>query len=73
MEIYDLLCVLAHGLAGALTAILCFVNPVSAVLAFLIFLIYEIDEDWHKRDEAYRDFLIYGLGFFITSALKIII
>jgi hypothetical protein len=59
--------------AGFLTAFFSFVNPVAAVMMFLTFIIYELDEDWHLSDKAFRDILEYGIGLYVGAVVYTII
>lgn len=64
---------IAHFLAGLLTAHTSFYNPLLSVLMFIIFLIYELDEDWHIKDRAYRDILQYAVGLYLYAVVSIYI
>ena len=58
----------AHYLAGILTCfsyILCWVLPVIGLVSFIT---YELNEDRHLTDQAYKDILEYLVGFFVTVA-----
>jgi len=33
----------------------------------ILFIVYEVDEDWHLSDEAFRDILEFTIGLYITS------
>lgn len=55
-----------HALAGFLTALAVKVHPVLAGLCFGTFLIYEMDQEWHKDDWLDEEFSEYGLGLFIA-------
>lgn len=61
----------AHLLAGLLTAHTSFHNPLLSVLMFIVFLIYELDEDWHIKDRAYRDILQYAVGLYLYAIMYI--
>lgn len=63
---------LVHYLAGLLTGLTAFINSLLAILTFISFLVYELDEDWHIRDKAYRDIKIYALGLYTVAIYKII-
>ncbi len=63
---------LTHIISGLITSLTTQINPALATLLFIIFIIYELDEDWHIRDKAYRDLLEYGIGLYI-GALAILI
>ena len=38
----------------------------------ILFLAYEVDEDWHISDEAFHDILEFMVGFFVAVAGLII-
>lgn len=60
---------LAHYVAGAITAIATTINPIAAIIGFLGFIIYEVDEDWHLNDKAFHDIKEYMIGYFATLTL----
>jgi len=60
---------LSHVLYGVLTV---FVPPYLAPIFAILFVIYELDEDWHISDEAYRDILDYMIGLSVASVIRII-
>ena len=53
-----------HVLAGVLTSIASFLNPTLAILTFVGFIIYELDESWHLSDQAFQDILEYLIGLY---------
>ena len=55
---------LAHVVAGVLTSVASFLNPTLAVLMFVGFIIYELNEDWHLSDESFQDILEYLIGLY---------
>ena len=59
----DILFSLAHIVFGFLASVSVLINPVLTVINFLIFLMYELDQQWTIRDEAYQELSEYGLGF----------
>jgi hypothetical protein len=56
----------AHYLVGVLVAMSSLVNWVLPLTGIIFFLTYELDEDWHLYDQAYRDILEAMIGFFIA-------
>lgn len=54
-KLYGFLTDLSHMLLGVLIVVLTKVNPLASILLFISFVIYELDEDWHISDSAYRD------------------
>ena len=63
---------LAHYYGGFLSGLCCLFNPVLSVLATGVFLIYELDEDWHISDEAFRDIREYLLGLFAAMIAVVV-
>ena len=53
---------LAHVAFGFLTALAVKVSPFLSLIAFLVFIIYELDEQYMIRDQGYRDISEYGFG-----------
>jgi len=56
-KLYGFLTDLSHVLLGVLIVVLTKVNPLTSILLFISFVIYELDEDWHISDYAYGDIL----------------
>ncbi|RLE85889.1 MAG: hypothetical protein DRJ96_03860 [Thermoprotei archaeon] len=65
--LYSMLCNLSHFLAGCITAIVSTRHPLLSALLFLAFIIYEVNEDWHLSDNAYKDIFVYALGLYVTA------
>jgi len=63
---------LAHLLGGLLAGLASMFNPALSVLATVVFLIYELDEDWHISDEAFRDIKEYLIGLFISLIIVVV-
>jgi len=59
----DILFTLAHITFGFLASVSVLISPVLTIINFLIFLTYEMDQEWNIRDEAYHEISEYGLGF----------
>jgi len=55
---------LGHGAFGLLMALIVLFEPVLTVVGFILFLIYEFDEEWHLHDEAYEEIreALYGFS-----------
>jgi hypothetical protein len=62
-----------HFFAGVLTAYTSFYNIVLSILMFIAFMLYELDEDWHIRDQAYKDILVYAIGLYMYAFAHILI
>ena len=54
---------LAHFTFGLLSSLSVIVNPVLTIISFLIFLSYELDEEWKIKDTGYIEILQFGVGF----------
>lgn len=54
----------SHMSAGILTILGGLVAPIVGVLLFVGFMIYELNEDWHISDQAFRDILEYCIGMY---------
>lgn len=72
-KIWKRLTFLSHFVSGMLTAAMSIYSVVLAILMFLVFLIYELNEDWHIKDEAWRDILSYGLGIYLMAVVFLIL
>jgi hypothetical protein len=62
---------IAHTMAGLLASLATFVNPVVGVVAVALFIIYELDEEWHLEDESYRDIAEFATGYYAGILLKL--
>jgi len=60
---------ISHVLYGVLTV---FVPMHLAPILAVMFIVYELDEDWHISDQAYRDILDYMIGLSIASIIRIV-
>jgi len=72
MKLYDLICLLSHVFFGFLCSISVVVSPVLSILAFLIFLVYELNQDWRLADYAYQEFREFGIGFALGTVTMFI-
>ncbi len=55
---------IAHYLVGVLIAGGALAHWTLPLIGTALFLVYEIDEDWHLYDQAYKDILEAAIGFF---------
>lgn len=62
----------AHYIAGILICLSSSISWVLPVIGTAMFLVYEIDEDWHLYDQAYHDILECMLGFFVAVGIFLI-
>jgi len=70
--IRDILFSLAHIIFGFLGSISVLINPILCVINFLIFLVYELDQDWRLHDYAYEELREYGFGFGLGVVVMLI-
>ncbi|MEM2196426.1 MAG: hypothetical protein QXH10_09235 [Ignisphaera sp.] len=62
---------LAHILYGFISALSITVHPVMPVLCLVLFIVYELDQEWHISDKAYDELAEYCIGFCIALTLLI--
>ena len=62
----------AHIIAGLIASLATFINPVVGVLATVLFVIYELDEEWHLKDESYKDILEFAVGYYVGIITKLV-
>jgi len=63
-----------HLLAGIITAMtIIYLSPVVGVIEFVVFLIYELNEDWHISDKAFIDILFYAIGLYAAAVILMIL
>jgi hypothetical protein len=60
---------LAHIVFGILTALVAVVSPVLSVLNTIVFIIYELNEEWHLEDASYKDILEFAIGLSIGEVI----
>ena len=68
----DIFYTLAHVTFGFLASVSVLISPILTVINFLIFLIYELDEEWNISDEAYEELREYGFGFGLGTVVMLI-
>lgn len=72
----NILTFLAHFLGGFLTSIFIFSPKIPLFLPiaiFILFVIYELDEDWHIKDKAYIDIRQFIYGLFVGGLIVMFI
>lgn len=57
----------AHYLVGIIISLSSLVHWTLPLVGFGLFVSYELNEDWHWGDEAYRDLLECCIGFFTAT------
>lgn len=65
--------VLAHFTFGLLSSLSVIVNPVLTIISFLIFLAYELNEEWKIKDTGYIEILQFGVGFACGMTILILL
>jgi len=53
---------IGHALFGFISTLAVLVHPVLPALSLALFIVYELDEEWHLNDEAYEEIREYGYG-----------
>ena len=63
-----------HLLAGVITvATIIYLSPVAGVIEFVVFIIYELNEDWHISDSAFIDILFYAIGLYAAAVILMLL
>ncbi|MEM4570939.1 MAG: hypothetical protein QXE66_06495 [Desulfurococcaceae archaeon] len=68
----NFLTTLAHVLFGFISTLSVIVHPVLPVLALIAFVIYELNEEWHLRDEAYDELAEFMAGMFTAMIMLLV-
>ena len=53
---------IAHIVFGVLTALVSVISPVLPIINTAIFVIYELDQEWHLKDAAYEELFEFAAG-----------
>jgi hypothetical protein len=56
---------IAHFASGLTSSLAVIVSPVLSVLGVILFLLYELDEDWRLGDYAYQEIMEFATGFYL--------
>lgn len=59
--------------AGIITILSVLLSPPISILLFAGFMIYELNEDWHISDQAFRDILEYCIGMYACAFIMLIL
>jgi len=68
----DIFYTLAHVTFGFLASVSVLISPVLTIVNFLIFLVYEMEQDWRLGDYAYQELREYGFGFGLGTVVMLI-
>ena len=71
--VWEKLCILSHVVAGFLSCIAVIINPILTIVSFLIFTLYEVNQQFHKNDYFDEEMLEYGIGFFIAITILLLL
>ncbi|MEM2352549.1 MAG: hypothetical protein QXT26_09095 [Thermoproteota archaeon] len=63
---------LAHVVFGLISALSVMIHPILPILTSLLFIIYELDEEWRLDDEAYDELKEYMVGVTIGITIMLI-
>jgi hypothetical protein len=63
---------LAHVVFGLLTALVSTISPILSIINTIIFIVYELNEEWHLDDEAYQEILEFSVGLAIGEIILIL-
>ena len=66
------ICILSHVVAGLISALAILISPVLTVVGFLVFTLYEMNQDFHKDDYFDEELMEYGIGFFLGIVVLLI-
>jgi hypothetical protein len=73
MTLHDLYRIALHLPIGLLVAFSAETYPVLSAILFLCLVVYELNEDWHLRNSAYKDILGALVGIFIGDIAILIL
>jgi hypothetical protein len=63
---------IGHALFGFLCALATQVNVALSIIGSILFLIYELDEEWRLGDEAYEEIAEFLYGFAAALTLLVV-
>jgi hypothetical protein len=63
---------LAHVVFGLLTAIVSTISPVLSIINTILFIVYELNEEWYLEDEAYQEILEFSVGLAVGEMILIL-
>ena len=64
---------IAHYMFGFVAALVSFRNPLLGAVLVFLFVVYEVDEDWHLHDRAFRDIREALIGMVIGSVVGMVL
>ena len=71
-KIEELIYDFSHVIAGFLCGILSTHAPLFSVLGSVIFILYELDEDYYLNDQAYKDIREFLIGYFLAGLILLL-
>jgi hypothetical protein len=63
---------IGHALFGFLCALAAQVNATLSIIGFILFLVYELDEEWRLGDEAYEEIAEFLYGYAAALTLLVV-
>jgi len=64
---------LAHYIFGFFTAVVSRISTAFSVLNAVLFVVYELDEDWKISDESFRDLREFLIGLAVGELLCLVL
>ena len=71
MDIPEPLIQIGHVIFGFISTLAALINPIFLVISAALFVIYELNEEWHLDDEAYEEIREYLYG--VSAALLLLL
>jgi cytochrome b subunit of formate dehydrogenase len=62
---------IGHFVGGGVALLLSAISPFASILLFAGFMIYELNEDYHITDQAFKDILEFLLGMYMAAILML--
>jgi len=63
---------LAHIVFGMITSLISLISPTLSLINSIVFIIYELNEEWHLEDESYKDILEFAIGLTLGEVILLI-
>ena len=71
IDFYDIIATIAHFTFGIMSALSVQVSPVLTLISTILFILYEMDEEWRLSDPAYQEIREFSAGFGLGIVLLI--